>query len=100
MQILCDLVYITRNDIICIFKWLQANKLSLYNYKTKLLIFDSKQNLYAVPVEVRNDLTLIICECKSQKYVGLIVDNKLCFYQHISDFIKKRISKRIGAMYT
>ena len=85
-------------EIQSIFKWLQANKLALNNDKTKLLIFDTNPNLDAVLVNVRNDLTLVICECKSQKYLGLIVDNKLNFYEHI-DYIKKKVAKRIGAMY-
>lgn len=85
-------------EINSIFRWLQANKLALNNDKTKLLIFDSKPNLDAVLVEVRDDLTLVICECKSQKYLGLIVDNRLNFYEHV-DYIKRKIAKRIGAMY-
>ena len=85
-------------EIQSIFKWLQANKLSLNNDKTKMLIFDSHPNQDAVLVDVRNDLTLVICECKSQKYLGLIVDNKLNFYEHI-DYIKRKVAKRIGAMY-
>ena len=85
-------------EIQSIYKWLQANKLALNNDKTKLLIFDTNPNLDAVLVDVRNDLTLVICECKTQKYLGLIVDNKLNFYDHI-DYIKKKVAKRIGAMY-
>ena len=63
-----------------------------------MLIFDSNPELDAILVEVTTNLTLVICECKSQKYLGLIVDNRLSFYEHI-DYIKKKISKRIGAMY-
>ena len=85
-------------EVKSIFRWLQANKLALNNDKTKFLIFDSKPNLDAILVEVKDDLTLVICECKSQKYLGLIVDSKLNFYEHI-DYIKRKIAKRIGAMY-
>ena len=85
-------------EIQSIFKWLQANKLALNNDKTKMLIFDMNTNLDAVLVDVSNNLTLVICECKSQKYLGLIVDNKLNFYEHI-DYIKRKVAKRIGAMY-
>ena len=49
-------------------------------------------------VQVKSDLTLVICECKTQKYLGLIVDSKLTFYDHI-EYIKKKVAKRIGAMY-
>ena len=85
-------------EMISVYNWLQANKLALNNDKTKLIIFDSKPNLDAVLVEVKDNLTLEICECKSQKYLGLIVDNKLNFYEHI-DHIKRKIAKRIGALY-
>ena len=81
-----------------VFKWLQANGLSLNNSKTKFLVFDSYPQEDVILVPVTNDLTLVICECKSQKYLGLIVDNKLTFYDHI-EYIKKKISKRIGALY-
>ena len=39
-----------------------------------------------------------IKECKSTKYLGLIIDHKLKFGDHI-DYVKNKISKRIGAMY-
>ena len=41
---------------------------------------------------------IFIQECKVQKYLGLMVDHKLKFSEHI-DYIKQKISKRIGAMY-
>ena len=81
-----------------VYRWLQANKLSLNNGKTKLMVFDSKPDLDAVLVEINDNLTLVICECKSQKYLGLILDSRLTFNEHI-DYIKNKVSKRIGAMY-
>ena len=48
--------------------------------------------------DLPDNSTLVICECKLQKYLGLFVDSKLNFYEHI-DYIKKKVSKRIGAMY-
>ena len=41
---------------------------------------------------------MLFPECKSYKYLGLIVDNQLKFNLHV-DYIKKKIQKRIGAMY-
>ena len=89
---------VINEEIKSIFRWLQVNKLALNNDKTKLLIFDSKPSMDVVLVKVKDDLTLVISECKSQKYLGLLVDNKLSFYDHI-EYVKKKISKRIGAMY-
>jgi hypothetical protein len=45
-------------------KWLKANKLSLNNEKTKLMILDSKPDLDAILVEIREDLTLVISGIK------------------------------------
>ena len=87
-----------KKEIQSIHQWLQANGMALNNSKTKFIVFDSYSDKDAILVQVRNDLTLVICECKSQKYLGLIVDNKLNFYEHI-EYIKKKVSKRIGAMY-
>ena len=77
---------------------MQANRLSLNNDKTKILIFDSNPAQAAVLINVKKDLTLVFCECKSQKYLGLVVDSRLNFYEHI-EYIKKKVAKRIGAMY-
>ena len=87
-----------RLEMKSILTWLQANKLALNFDKTNLIIFDSSVNLDDISVKIENDLTLTVHESKSQKYLGLIVDNKLNFYQHI-EYVKKKVSKRIGAMY-
>ena len=42
--------------------------------------------------------SLTINECKTKKYLGLMVDHKLTFTDHI-DYILKKVAKRIGAMY-
>ena len=66
--------------------------------KTSILIFDANENLDAILVEAEQNLTVAIIECKTQKYLGLMVDHRLNFSDHI-DYIKKKVSKRIGAMY-
>ena len=87
-----------KQEIKSVFRWLQANGLALNHNKTKFIVFDSYPDQDAILTRVALDLTLVICECKTQKYLGLIVDNKLTFYDHI-EYIKKKVSKRIGAMY-
>ena len=87
-----------KQEIKNVFRWLQANGLALNNSKTKFMILDSNPDEDAILVEVRRDLTLVVCECKTQKYLGLIVDSKLTFYDHI-EYIKRKVAKRIGAMY-
>ena len=55
--------------------------------------------LEKIEVEMGNNRkNIIIQECKVQKYLGLMVDHKLKFSEHI-DYIKCKVTKRIGAMY-
>ena len=81
-----------------IYKWLRINRLALNINKTSILIFDKSDNLDAIQVEIGQHTTAVIIECKTQKYLGLMVDHKLKFSEHI-EYIKKKVSKRIGAMY-
>ena len=85
-------------EIKSIYKWLQANKLALNADKKNFIVFDSYAKVDNIPIKIRQDLSIVVHESKSQKYLGLIVDNKLNFYQHI-EYIKTKVSKRIGAMY-
>jgi hypothetical protein len=84
-------------ELLTIIKWLSANKLSFNADKTKFMIFDASDDIEKIVVEV-NGVEFTIKECKTTKYLGLMVDNKLNFKSHI-DYIKKKVMKRIGAMY-
>ena len=92
---ICPKTYLSiKIEMLTIIKWLSANKLSLNVDKTKLLIFDNAK--FSVKIKLNNNYA--IKECKSFKYLGLMVDNNLKFDIHV-DYIKKKIQKRIGAMY-
>ena len=82
-------------EIITVKKLLDVNKLSLNlgKDKTKLMVFDNSLECDKLIID-----NIVIEECKSKKYLGLIVDHELNFNKHI-DYIKKKIGKRIGAMY-
>ena len=84
-------------ELLTIIKWLSANKLSFNADKTEFMIFDASDDIEKIVVEV-NGVEFTIKECKTTKYLGLMVDNKLNFKSHI-DYIKKKVMKRIGAMY-
>ncbi len=73
--------------------WLKVNKLALNANKTEFMIFDKNENSFEINIS-----EFSISECKVIKYLGLMVDNKLSFNSHI-DYVKCKISKRIGAMY-
>ena len=92
---ICRKTYLSiKIEMLTIIKWLSANKLSLNVDKTKLLILDNAK--FSVKIKLNNNYA--IKECKSFKYLGLMVDNNLKFDIHV-DYIKKKIQKRIGAMY-
>ena len=84
-------------EIINIRKWLDLNKLSLNVAKTQFLVFDTLEDSDCIKIEI-GDETIGIDECKVVKYLGLFLDNKLSFSSHI-EHIKKKVVKRIGAMY-
>ena len=81
-------------ELMTIIKWFNVNKLTICIKKTKFIVFD--REVYSDSIGISNGIS--IDECKSVKYLGLIVDNLLKFDLHI-DHIKKKVQKRIGAMY-
>ena len=84
---ICRKTYLNiRIELLTIIKWLCVNKLSINTDQTKLLVFDN------APLSVRLNLgsNHRIKECKSFKYLGLIVDNLLKFDLHV-DYINKKI---------
>ena len=92
---ICRKTYLSiKIEMLTIVKWLSVNKLSLNIDKTKILIFDNA--LFSVKINLGNNY--YIKECKTYKYLWLMVDNLLKFDIHV-DFIKKKIQKRIGAIY-
>ena len=77
-------------------KWLKANKLTLNMEKSKLLYFDlspaCKRDVFHVyingePLEFNS----------KAKYLGVTIDNKLTWHQHIEN-IKNKINKGIGIL--
>ena len=81
-------------ELMTIIKWFNVNKLTICIKKTKFMVFD--REVYSDTIDIGNDMK--IDECKSVKYLGLILDNLLKFDLHI-DHIKKKVQKRIGVMY-
>ena len=84
--------------LIC--EWLRISKLSLNAKKTKFMIFYNSDQLDTINITIDEDYTFTIKEQKVRikKYLGLVLDHKLKFDEHI-DYIKKKVGKRIGAMY-
>ena len=88
-----------KNEIKQMTSWLTVNKLSLNADKTKIMIFDKKEKSDSIKIETENQCMIVKEEkVRRKKYLGLVLDHKLSFVEHI-DYIKKKIAKRIGAMY-
>ena len=79
--------------------WFKSNKLSLNTNKTFYMIFHRSR------IKCDTDSTLeiimdngILTKTSCLKYLGVIIDQKLNWIEHIS-YVKNKISKGIGIMY-
>ena len=85
-------------EINTITKWLNINMLKLNVNKSKAMFIGSKQlknvniNDSAYGITVNNiDVEFV----SSFKYLGIIIDNKLDFKEHV-DYLEKKVRKKIG----
>ena len=82
------------NDELCrISAWLKVNKLSLNIKKAHYMIFTTKQ-LYTCTISLYIDGNPIT-EVSETKFLGVIIDNKLKWNEHIT-YIGHKISRGIG----
>ena len=84
-------------ELISLNNWFKADKLSLNTKKSFFMIFHPsriKPNVINKVVIDNHELT----EANSTKYLGVIIDHKLNWIEHIA-YVKSKISKGIGIMY-
>ena len=81
-------------DSLC--TWFKSNKLSLNTQKTFYMIFH-RARLKSIDDDVIMDNNALI-KVNAIKYLGVIVDNKLNWIDHIT-YVKNKISKGLGIMY-
>ena len=75
--------------------WLQANKLTLNTDKTHYMVFHrARIKSQTGKISIRNNA---IDEVKSTKFLGVIIDDKLKWTEHLQ-YIKNKISKSIGIL--
>ena len=84
-------------------KWLEMNKLSLNTVKTEFMIIGTSQRLNQLDQSPESTPYIIridggeIKRVKSVKYLGMIVDDKLTWEQHIG-YISEKIVRNIGIL--
>ena len=75
--------------------WLKANKLSLNTHKTYYMIFHRARIILPdtdYPIIMNNSSLFNI---KNHKYLGVILDSKMSWIQHIA-YVKNKVAKGIG----
>ena len=90
-----DLVTMTNQELSKVEAWLNANRLSLNVNKSACSFITNKNILNAPAVQIRNqDITLV----DKFKFLGVTVDNKLSFKDHISNICSK-ISRSYSILF-
>ena len=92
-----DLIDRLNTELISLNNWFKANKLSLNTKQSFFMIFHRsriKPNVINRVVIDNHQLTQV----NSAKYLGVIIDHKLNWIEHIS-YVKSKMSKGIGIMF-
>jgi len=82
------------NELINIVKWLHCNKLSLNIGKTHTMLFTGNKHMHIRSNNIYIEGITIETVVKT-KFLGVIIDNKLTWKEHIN-YICNKISKGIG----
>ena len=75
--------------------WLSVNKLSLNVDKTNFILFGNRKNIDDVCISMNNS---IITRVRATKFLGVIIDEKLTWKDHIS-LVRSKLSKTVGILY-
>ena len=85
-------------DLVKLCDWLKSNKLSLNVIKTDFMIIGSTQNVLKfgnlIAIRINHQLIKRVAHVK---YLGIIVDNRLTWKEHV-DYISKKIIRNFGAI--
>ena len=94
-----ELEQATNSELTNLYSWLKANKLSLNIAKTEFMVIGSRQKFLAencseLNIQLDNQP---ISRVEHAKSLGLIIDDRLSWSNHISELCRK-ISSSIGAL--
>ena len=88
-----DLQDLVNEELSHLAAWLKINKLSLNLKKTHYMVFTNKRSpASTIKLEINNER--IVETCKT-KFLGVIIDNKLTWKEHIN-YISGKIARGIG----
>ena len=90
------LIESTNEELSKLKDWTLANKLTIHAGKTKLLIASNRIHSY-MNLNIRI-LDSVISPSQSCKYLGVYVDNRLSFKEHIN-YINSKIARHTGILY-
>ena len=93
-----SLITILNHELHMLSTWLKANKLSLNTDKTYYMIIHRariKLPDTVYPIIMNNSS---LSNIKNHKYLGVILDSKMSWIQHIA-YVKNKVAKGIGIMF-
>ena len=83
------------NDLAVIAAWLKVNKSSLNIKKTHFMCFSAKtKSLPGIYLQIDGEA---IAEVNKSKFLGVVIDNKLSWKDHIS-FVCRKVARGIGVI--
>ena len=93
-----ELEALLNSDLDNIYQWLVANKLTLNVSKTEYMIIGSRHNLSKINMDPKIKIGgESISRVKTTKSLGMVIDDKLKWEDHI-DSISRKVSSGIGAI--
>ena len=90
-----DSAELINSDLKCLDRWLKSNKNSINADKTKYMLFSYNKNLNFPDISVGNNT---INETSVTKFLGIHIDKKLNFVNHIIEMSMK-VAKSIRLLY-
>jgi hypothetical protein len=82
-------------DLTKINEWLQCNKLSLNVSKSNYMLFSKRDLTTDISISINDQQ---IQRVQNTKFLGIVLDEKLTWKEHISN-VRKKVSKGIGILY-
>ena len=92
IQTLCECINRELNNL---HVWLSVNKLSLNVDKTNYILFGNRKYIDNVCISMNNS---IITRVRATQFLGVIIDEKLTWKDHIS-LVRSKLAKTVGILY-